>query len=79
MMRANTNQAKKQLKPTHVHSIKKEPHKKEIPLEQREGCEIRALSIRKKPSVIKCNEKQKKNMSFFSYPPTPSPALDITH
>ena len=56
MMRANTNQAKKQLKPTHVHSIKKEPHKKEIPLEQREGCEIRALSIRKKPSVIKVQE-----------------------
>jgi len=72
MMRANTNQAEEQLKPTHVHSIEKEPHKKEILLEQRKKCEIRALSIRKKPSVIKCNRKQKKYVFFFlsaSFPP----------
>jgi hypothetical protein len=37
MMRANTNQAEKQLKPTHVHSIEKEPHKKEIPLVRGRG------------------------------------------
>jgi hypothetical protein len=66
-MRANTNQAKKQLKPTHVHSIKKEPHKKEILLEQKKKCEIRALSIRKKPSVKKCNRKQKKYVFFFLF------------
>jgi hypothetical protein len=65
MMRANTNQAEEQLKPTHVRGIKKKPHRKEILLEQRKKCKIRALSIRKRPSVIRCNRKQNKYVFFF--------------
>jgi hypothetical protein len=48
MMRANTNQAKKQLKPTHVHSIKQEPHKKEILLERRKEVQNKSALDTKK-------------------------------
>jgi hypothetical protein len=65
MMHANTNQAEEQLKPIHVCSIKKEPHRKEIMLEQRKKCKIRAFSIQKRPLVIRCNRKQNKYVFFF--------------
>lgn len=67
MMRANTNQAKKQLKPTHVHSIKQEPHKKEMLLEQRKGVQNKSALDTKEAFGYKVQQEAKKNMYFFSY------------
>jgi hypothetical protein len=74
MMRANTNQAKKQLKPTHVHSIKKEPHKKERdPAGAEGGLRNKSALDTKEAFGYKVQREAKKKYVFFFLSASPLP------